>query len=91
MMTVQLPEKADLPREPNQHILPMIMTVILMMMQVTQAWKNSTDLDAEPYRMQSTHTHEPGFSYPKAKTGVPLIFFSQNSVDVIVKNTTNLD
>ena len=49
------------------------------------AWKNSTDLDAERYRMQATPTHEPGFQLPKSQNWSPFhFFFSQNLVDVIV-------
>ena len=54
-------------------------------------WKNATDLDTEPYRMRFTPTREPGFQLPRGQNWSPFdlfsLFFSQNSIDFIVKNT----
>ena len=55
------------------------------------AWKNSTDPDTEPYRMRFAPTREPGFQLPRDQNWSPFdlfsLFFSRNSIDVIVKNT----
>ena len=54
-------------------------------------WRNSTDLDAEPNRMPFTPTREPGFQLPRGQNWSPFdlfsLFFSRNSIDVIVNNT----
>ena len=68
----------------------MLMTAILLMMEATSG-KNATDLDTEPYRMRFTPTREPGFQLPRGQNWSPFdlfsLFFSQTSIDVIVKNT----
>ena len=55
------------------------------------AWNNSTDLNTEPYRMRFAPSREPGFQLPRDQNWSPFylfpLFFSQNSIDVTVKNT----
>ena len=54
-------------------------------------WRNSTDPDAQPFRMPFTPQREPGFQLPRDQNWSPFdlfsLFFSRNSIDTIVENT----
>lgn len=54
-------------------------------------WKDSSDPDADPFRMPFTPRREPGFQLPRDQNWSPFalfsLFVSPNSIDVIVENT----
>lgn len=54
-------------------------------------WKNSTEPDTEPYRMNFTPHCDPGFQLPADQNWTPFslfsLFFSQRSINLIVENT----